>query len=121
MTPPPEAAAEAPQRLRYDARGLMEPDAVVPRVSEIEGERAVFDAKELSTRQINLELRWLLYEQGVKEVTVLNPSAKHSLGVGILTRCRITFEGSLGYFGLGSSTGPRCTSRAGSGGLCART
>ena len=32
---------------------------------------------------------------------MLNPSARHSLGVGILTRCRITFEGSLGYFGFG--------------------
>jgi glutamate synthase domain-containing protein 3 len=75
-------------------------------VSEIEGDKAVFDAKELSTRQINLELRWLLYEQGVRDVTVLNPSAKHSLGVGILTRCRIAFDGSLGYFGLGLIDGP---------------
>ncbi|HXF98078.1 MAG TPA: hypothetical protein VNJ46_05645 [Gaiellaceae bacterium] len=92
--------------LRYDARGLMEPDAAVPRISEIDGEKAVFDAKNLSTRQINLELRWLLYEQGVKDVTVLNPSAKHSLGVCILTRCRITFEGSLGYFACGLIDGP---------------
>lgn len=99
-------AAVGEGRLRYDARGLAEPDAAVPMVSEIAGDRAVFDAKELSTRQINLELRWLLYEQGVKDVTVLNPSAKHSLGVGILTRCTITFEGSLGYFGLGLIDGP---------------
>jgi glutamate synthase domain-containing protein 3 len=91
---------------RYDARGLMEPDAEVPRISELDGTRAVFDARDLSTRQINLELRWLLYEQGVEEVTVLNPGAKHSLGVGILTRCRITFEGSLGYFGCGLVDGP---------------
>ena len=28
-------------------------------------------------------MRWLLYEQGVTDVTVLNPSARHSLGVGI--------------------------------------
>jgi len=91
---------------RYDARGLMEPFADVPRVAEIDGDRAVFDAKELSTRQINLELRWLLYEQGVKDVIVRNPGAKHSLGVGILTRCRITFQGSLGYFGCGLIDGP---------------
>jgi glutamate synthase domain-containing protein 3 len=88
-------------RITYDARGLAEPHAEVPQVSHIDGETAQFDAKELTTRQINLELRWLLYEQGVKDVTVLNPGAKHSLGVGILTRCRLTFEGSLGYFGLG--------------------
>jgi glutamate synthase domain-containing protein 3 len=100
------SASEAALRVTYDARGLVEPDAAVPRISQIEGGRAVFDARELSTRKINLELRWLLYEQGVSEVTVLNPGAKHSLGVGILTRCRIRFEGSLGYFGLGLIDGP---------------
>src|SRR5438552_3141558 len=92
--------------ITYDARGLVEPDDTVPRVSEIDGDRAVFDAKSLTTRQINLELRWLLYGKGVKAVTVLNPGAKHSLGVGILTRCKITFEGSLGYFGCGLIDGP---------------
>jgi glutamate synthase domain-containing protein 3 len=93
-------------RITYDARGLAEPDAAVPQISTIDGETAEFDAHELTTRQINLELRWLLYEQGVKDVTVRNPSAKHSLGVGILTRCRLTFDGSLGYFGLGLIDGP---------------
>jgi len=94
------------RRITYDARGLAEPFADVPKISEIDGDRAVFDAKNLTTRQINLELRWLLYEQGIKDVTVLNPGAKHSLGVGILTRCRITFDGSLGYFGCGLIDGP---------------
>jgi methylamine---glutamate N-methyltransferase subunit B len=94
------------RRITYDARGLAEPTAEVPRISEIDGTAAQFDAKSLSTREINLELRWLLYEQGIDEVTVLNPGAKHSLGVGILTRCRITFDGSLGYFGCGLIDGP---------------
>jgi methylamine---glutamate N-methyltransferase subunit B len=94
------------RRITYDARGLAEPHAEVPRIAEIDGERATFDAKDLTTRQINLELRWLLYERGVKGVTVLNPGAKHSLGVGILTRCKITFDGSLGYFGCGLIDGP---------------
>ena len=84
-----------------DPRGLVELDGTIPKISEFDGEIAQFDAKDLSTRKINAELRWLLYEQGVKDVTVLNPSARHSLGVGILTRCRLTFEGSLGYFGVG--------------------
>src|SRR5437588_2202590 len=84
----------------------MEPVAEVPRVSEIEDGKATFDAHSLSTRQINLELRRLLYEEGLKDVTVLNPGAKHSLGVGILTRCRIRFAGSLGYFGCGLIDGP---------------
>jgi len=91
---------------RYDARGLVELDEVVPKISEIDGDRATFDAQTLTTRRINLELRWLLYEMGVKDVTVLNPGAKHSLGTGILTRCRITFDGSLGYFACGIIDGP---------------
>jgi len=91
---------------RYDARGLVELDEVVPRISEIDGRRASFDARKLTTRRINLELRWLLYEQGIKDVTVANPGAKHSLGAGILTRCRITFDGSLGYFACGIIDGP---------------
>jgi methylamine---glutamate N-methyltransferase subunit B len=99
-------AAVGESRITYDARGLVEPHATVPYVSEIADGKAVFDAHDLTTRQINLELRWLLYEQGVGDVTVLNPGAKHSLGVGILTRCRITFDGSLGYFGCGLIDGP---------------
>jgi methylamine---glutamate N-methyltransferase subunit B len=94
------------RRITYDARGLAEPTADVPKISEVDGTSARFDAKNLSTREINLELRWLLYDQGVTDVTVLNPGAKHSLGVGILTRCRITFDGSLGYFGCGLIDGP---------------
>jgi glutamate synthase domain-containing protein 3 len=94
------------RQISYDARGLAEPNAEVPNVSEVDGEKAVFDARDLTTRQINLELRWLLYEQGVTDVTVRNPGSKHSIGVGILTRCKITFEGSLGYFGCGLIDGP---------------
>jgi glutamate synthase domain-containing protein 3 len=99
-------AAVGESRVTYDARGLVEIDETVPRISQIDGERATFDARDLTTRKINLELRWLLYDQGVKDVTVLNPSAKHSLGVGILTRCKITFDGSLGYFACGIIDGP---------------
>jgi glutamate synthase domain-containing protein 3 len=94
------------RRVSYDARGLAEPEAEAPKVSQISGDKAWFDAKDLTTRQINLELRWLLYEQGIEDVTIDNPGAKHSLGVGILTRCRIHFKGSLGYFGCGLIDGP---------------
>jgi methylamine---glutamate N-methyltransferase subunit B len=99
-------AAVGEGRITYDARGLAEPNAEAPRIAEIDGERATFDARDLSTRLINLELRRLLYEEGVTDVTVQNPGAKHSLGVGILTRCKITFDGSLGYFGCGIIDGP---------------
>jgi methylamine---glutamate N-methyltransferase subunit B len=93
-------------RISYDARGLVETDATVLGVAEVADGRAVIDAKDLTTRKINLELRSLVYEQGIRDVTVRNPGARHSLGVGILARCRITFEGSLGYFGCGLLDGP---------------
>jgi len=93
-------------RITYDARGLVEIDDAIPRVSEIDGVRATFDARDLTTRKVNLELRWLVYEQGVRDVTIANPGAKHSLGVGILARCAIRFEGSLGYFACGMIDGP---------------
>jgi methylamine---glutamate N-methyltransferase subunit B len=98
----PEQSTEA----QFDPRGLVELNTRVPKVSDIDGESAVFDARNLTTRQINLELRWLLYEQGITEVTVQNPGARHSLGAGILTRCKINFEGSIGYFALGMIDGP---------------
>jgi glutamate synthase domain-containing protein 3 len=108
-------AAVGEGRITYDARGLAEPQAEAPRIAEIDGDRATFDARDLSTRLINLELRRLLYEEGITDVTVENPGAKHSIGVGILTRCRITFAGSLGYFGCGLIDGPeiRITGRVG--------
>jgi glutamate synthase domain-containing protein 3 len=102
----PGGALTGESRVTYDARGLVEPDATPPGTAEIDGDRAVFDAHDLTTRQINLELRRLLYEERVKDVVVQNPGAKHSLGVGILTRCRIVFDGSLGYFGCGVIDGP---------------
>src|SRR4029077_11182263 len=91
---------------RFDPRGLVELDERVPGTSEIDGNRARFDARDLTTRQINLELRRLVYELGIGEVTVANPGAKPSLGVRILARGKITFEGSLGYFAGGLIDGP---------------
>jgi glutamate synthase domain-containing protein 3 len=99
-------AAVGESQIKYDARGLVEIDGTPPNVAEIDGDRATFDARELSIRKINAELRRLVYEEGIGDVTILNPGAKHSLGVGILTRCRITFDGSLGYFGCGLIDGP---------------
>jgi methylamine---glutamate N-methyltransferase subunit B len=100
----------APVKINYDARGLAEPAAQAPKIATIEpgenGSRAVFDAVALTTRQINLELRRLIYDEGVTEVILRNPGAKHSLAVGLLARCQITIEGSLGYFGCGLIDGP---------------
>jgi methylamine---glutamate N-methyltransferase subunit B len=102
-----------PVKISYDARGLAEPQATAPGTAKVEGEgserRAVFDAADLTTRQINLELRRLVYNEGITDVTMLNPGAKHSLAVGILARCKITIDGSLGYFGCGLIDGPEIT------------
>jgi methylamine---glutamate N-methyltransferase subunit B len=94
------------QRISYDARGLAEPDAQAPGIAEIDGDSAELDARGLTTRLINLELRRLIYAEGVRDVTVRNPGSLHSLGVGILQRCKITFDGSLGYFACGIIDGP---------------
>ena len=101
-----EQVATGSRRITYDARGLAEPNVEAPHTAVVEDGRASFDATDLSTRQINLELRRLIYEEGIRDVTVRDPGAKHSIGVGILQRCRITFDGSLGYFGVGLIDGP---------------
>jgi methylamine---glutamate N-methyltransferase subunit B len=101
-----EPASAGVRTGRYDVRGLADPDATAPKTSVISGSTAELDAADLTTRQINLELRRLLYTEGVTEVTVLNPKARHSVAVGLLVRARIRIAGSLGYFGCGLIDGP---------------
>ncbi len=67
--------------------------------------RAEFDAADLDARAINVKIRELMAE-GHGSIVVRNPLAKHSLGVGILNRLNLAFEGSLGYFGIGLIDGP---------------
>jgi glutamate synthase domain-containing protein 3 len=67
--------------------------------------RAEFDATDMDGRAVNLKLRELMRE-GHGTIVVKNPGAKHSLGVGILNRLNLRFEGSLGYFGCGLIDGP---------------
>ena len=66
---------------------------------------AEVDAENSSATQINHRIRALM-EEGFGSITVLNPGAKHSLGVGILSRLNLRIEGSLGYFGCGLLDGP---------------
>ena len=67
--------------------------------------RAEFDAQDMEISAINLKIRELM-QQGFGHIVVKNPNAKHSLGVGILNRLKLDFEGSLGYFGCGLIDGP---------------
>jgi glutamate synthase domain-containing protein 3 len=80
--------------------------------------RAEFDAAKMDTRSINLEIRRLMSE-GNGTIVVKNPGAKHSIGVGILNRVKIYYEGSLGYFGCGLLDGPNVHIKGRVGWSCA--
>ena len=67
--------------------------------------RVEIDVAEMDTKAINLKIRDLMRE-GYGTIVVKNPGAKHSIGVGILNRLQLYFEGSLGYFGIGLIDGP---------------
>ncbi len=72
------------------------------------------DTADLSCKELNGKLNSLMKE-GYGTIVVKNPQGKHSLGVGILNKLNLIFEGSLGYFGVGSIDGPivRITGRVG--------
>ncbi|MGF1608538.1 MAG: GXGXG motif-containing protein [Kiloniellales bacterium] len=80
--------------------------------------RAEFDAAGLDTKAINVKIRELM-EQGHGTIVVHNPGAKHGLGVGILNRLQLYFEGSLGYFGCGLIDGPNVRIKGRVGWSCA--
>lgn len=80
--------------------------------------RAEFDATQMTSDHINLEIRRLAKE-GNGTIVVHNPLAKHSLGVGILNRLQLHFEGSLGYFGCGLIDGPNVRIKGRVGWSCA--
>ncbi len=80
--------------------------------------RAELDAAELENKAINLRIRELM-SQGFGTIMVRNPGAKHSLGVGILNRLQLEFDGSLGYFGCGLIDGPNVRIKGRVGWSCA--
>lgn len=67
--------------------------------------RIELDSTELSSTEVNTRIRELM-EEGYGHIVVKDPRGKHSLGVGILSRLTLEFEGSLGYFGVGLIDGP---------------
>ena len=75
--------------------------------------RTEVDAVDLTVT--GLMTNFTLMREGYGTVVVKNPQGKHSLGVGILNKLNLIFEGSLGYFGVGSIDGPvvRITGRVG--------
>ena len=67
--------------------------------------RTEIDADKLTSTDVNKTIRELM-EKGYGSIVVKNPRGKHGLGVGILNRLNLIFEGSLGYFGVGLIDGP---------------
>ena len=80
--------------------------------------KATIDAAEMDGPAVNLRIRELMGE-GYGHIVVQNPLAKHSLGVGILNRLKLDFEGSLGYFGCGLIDGPNVHIKGRVGWSCA--
>jgi glutamate synthase domain-containing protein 3 len=97
-----------------EKENLVYPDSV-----EVDADRTVeFDAADLETNAVNVRIRELMRE-GYGHIIVRNPGAKHSLGVGILNRLKLEFDGSLGYFGVGLIDGPRVVIKGRVGWSCA--
>ncbi len=77
-----------------------------PMAHEVDfNKRAEIDIADMDTTEANLKIRSLMKE-GHGTIVVRNPQGKHGLGVGILNRLNLIFEGSLGYFGCGLIDGP---------------
>ena len=67
--------------------------------------RTEIDANNLDCREINDKIKNMM-SKGYGTIVIKNPGSKHSVGVGILNKLNLIFEGSLGYFGCGSMDGP---------------
>ena len=67
--------------------------------------RTDLDVKDMTAAEANKEIDNLM-SQGYGTIVIKNPQGKHSIGVGILNKLNLIFEGSLGYFGMGSCDGP---------------
>jgi len=67
-----------------------------------------------TTREINSEIRRLI-DLGEREITLLNPQARHNLAVAVLKPVRIVIEGSVGYYCAGMGDGPTVDIRGSAG------
>lgn len=72
------------------------------------------DCEGKTTREINREIHRLI-ETGEKELTLLNPRARHNLAVAILRPVGIVIEGSAGYYAAGMIDGPAVEIRGSAG------
>ena len=87
-----------------------DPDAeerfVYPWAPDVDfNKRTEIDTGDMTTTEVNNKIRGLM-DEGYGTIVIKDPRGKHSLGTGILNRCNLIFEGSLGYFGIGLIDGP---------------
>jgi len=59
----------------------------------------------LTTRELNRRIKASI-EEGVDEIVIKNPSARHNIAVGVRRPCKITIEGSVGYYAATQLDGP---------------
>ena len=73
----------------------------------------LIDAAKRTTRELNRELRSAAGKGA--EIRVLNPQGRHNLAVCILQPCRISFDGSVGYYCASMLDGPEVVVRGNAG------
>jgi glutamate synthase domain-containing protein 3 len=72
------------------------------------------DGNGMTTREINMTIKSLI-TGGETEIRVLNPAARHNLGIAITKPVHVIFEGSVGYYCGGMGDGPTIEARGSAG------
>jgi len=67
--------------------------------------RTEIETADMTTTEVNDKVRALM-DEGYGTIVIKDPRGKHSLGVGILSKLNLIYEGSLGYFAVGLIDGP---------------
>ena len=72
------------------------------------------DCREKTPREINRQIREAI-AAGEREIHVVQPEARHNLGVALLQPVRVIFEGSVGYYCGGMMDGAHIEIRGSAG------
>jgi glutamate synthase domain-containing protein 3 len=73
-----------------------------------------FDCGNRSVRETNRAVRAAI-AAGAQEIRLLNPGARHNLGVALPEGASLTIDGSVGYYVAGMNDGARVVVRGGAG------
>jgi glutamate synthase domain-containing protein 3 len=72
------------------------------------------DCRSKTTREINRQLREAI-AAGQRDIRVVEPDARHNLGVALLQPVHVVFEGSVGYYCAGMMDGAHVEIRGSAG------